>query len=109
MLYEVITVQKSTLAHIINARVHEIVDNLANQIDLSGYFDKIGAGIVLVGGGSCINGLNWLTKGITGLNVRAVGLASNITIPERIVLKPGVEVAIRITSYNVCYTKLLRI
>ncbi len=91
-------VQKSTLAHIINARVHEIVDNLANQIDLSGYFDKIGAGIVLVGGGSCINGLNWLTKGITGLNVRAVGLASNITIPERIVLKPGVEVAISLLN-----------
>lgn len=41
-----------SLAYIIQARAEEIIDSFFYQIEQSGYVDKLGAGIVITGGGS---------------------------------------------------------
>ncbi len=61
------------LAHIIQARMEEIIDVIAFEIENSGYFDKLGAGIALTGGGALLRHLPQLIKFKTGLDVR-VGL-----------------------------------
>lgn len=46
------------LNHVIEMRMQEIVDNLENQIKLSGYDGKLGAGLVMTGGASKLTNLN---------------------------------------------------
>lgn len=58
------------LAFIIQARMEEIIDNIAYHIEKSGYADKIGAGIVLTGGSALLLNLNQLLKYKTGFDVR---------------------------------------
>ncbi|MFV0376194.1 MAG: cell division protein FtsA [Mangrovibacterium sp.] len=58
------------LAFIIQARMEEIIDNIAYHIEKSGYADKIGAGIVLTGGTALLLNLNQLLKFKTGFDVR---------------------------------------
>jgi cell division protein FtsA len=60
----------SNLAYIIQARMEEIIDYVAFQIEQSGYWDKLGAGIVLTGGGAELKNLDQLIKLRTGLDVR---------------------------------------
>ncbi len=58
------------LAHIIQARMEEILDEVVYQIEGSGVFDKLAAGIVLTGGGSLLKDLIHLVRYRTGLDVR---------------------------------------
>jgi len=62
-----------SLAYIIQARMEEIIDYVIQQIEISGMYDKLGAGIVITGGGSLLKNLSHLVKYRTGLEVR-VGL-----------------------------------
>lgn len=59
-----------SLAFIIQARMEEIIDAFYFQLENSGYFDKVGAGIVISGGTSLMPNLNQLVKFRTGLDVR---------------------------------------
>ena len=59
-----------SLAYIIQARMEEIIDYILFQIESSGCYDKLGAGIVLTGGGSLLKDLPQLMKYRTGLDVR---------------------------------------
>jgi cell division protein FtsA len=59
-----------SLAHIIQARMEEIVVHFFYQIRKSGYADKLGAGIVITGGGSLLTNLGQLIKFHTGYDVR---------------------------------------
>lgn len=59
-----------TLAYIIQARMEEILANVMNQIEKSGLYDALGAGIVLCGGTAKLNGIVDLVKYKTGLDVR---------------------------------------
>ncbi len=59
-----------SLAYIIQARMEEIVDYVMYQIECSKLYDKLGAGIVLTGGGSSLKNLPQLVKYRTGLEVR---------------------------------------
>ncbi len=61
------------LAEIIQARMEEIIDAIAFEIDNSGYMEKVGAGVALTGGGALLRNLPQLMKFSTGLDVR-VGL-----------------------------------
>lgn len=56
------TISAKTLNDIVEARTEEIIANILNQIDLSGYRDKLTAGVVLTGGGS---NLKKLTEAFT--------------------------------------------
>lgn len=59
-----------SLAHIIQARMEEIVLQFFYQIRKSGYADKLGSGIVLTGGTSLLPNLGQLVKFHTGFDVR---------------------------------------
>ncbi len=59
-----------SLAYIIQARMEEIIDSLFFQIEKSEYFDRLGAGIVMTGGGASMKGLQQLIKYKTGMDVR---------------------------------------
>ncbi len=59
-----------TLSHIIQARMEEIIDAFAYEIEMTGFHDKIGAGICLTGGGALMKHLPQLVKFKTGYDVR---------------------------------------
>jgi len=61
------------LAYIIQSRMEEIIDAVTFEIQNSGYFDKLAAGIVLTGGGALLKHLPQLVKFRTGMDVR-IGL-----------------------------------
>jgi len=58
------------LAHIIQARMEEIIEHVYTEIRLSGYVHKLGGGIVLTGGGSLLKHIAQLTQFVTGMDVR---------------------------------------
>ncbi|GAB7086381.1 cell division protein FtsA [Marinifilum fragile] len=64
------------LAQIIQCRMEEIIDSVKFQVESTGLKDKIGAGIVLTGGGSLLTNLNVLTQQRTNLDVR-IGFPRN--------------------------------
>lgn len=59
-----------SLAHVIQARMEEIVVQFFYQIRKSGYADRLGAGIVITGGTSLLPNLGQLVKFHTGFDVR---------------------------------------
>jgi cell division protein FtsA len=59
-----------SLAYIIQSRIEEIIDAVIYEVELSGFMDKLSAGIVLTGGGSMLRHLNQLVKFKTGMDVR---------------------------------------
>ncbi|MCL3782416.1 cell division protein FtsA [Prolixibacteraceae bacterium JC049] len=58
------------LASIIEARMEELIDSIAYQIEKSGYWDRLGAGIVLTGGAAQLKNVLALLKFRTGINAR---------------------------------------
>lgn len=58
------------LASIIEARTEEIIDSISYQIEKSGYWDKLGAGIVLTGGCANLRNILLLLKFRTGIDAR---------------------------------------
>ena len=61
------------LAAIIEARMLDIIDFVMEEIKKSGYGDKLGAGVVLTGGGAQLRDLDALFKSYTGIDVRIAG------------------------------------
>ena len=59
-----------SLAYIIQSRMEEILDAVIYEIENSGFFDRLSAGIVLTGGGALLKHLPALVKFKTGLDVR---------------------------------------
>ena len=58
------------LANIINSRVDEIFEQVFYEIKASGYYKKMGAGIVLTGGGSQLRSIIPLVEYVIGLDAR---------------------------------------
>ena len=58
------------LAKIIEARMLDIVENVVEELKDSGYGDKLGAGLVLTGGGSMLKGTDALFRERTKYDVR---------------------------------------
>lgn len=77
------------LAHIIQARMEEIIEHIYYEIKNSGYEKKLIAGIVITGGGSQMRHLPQLVEYMTGMDTRigypnehlAKGNAEEITSP----------------------------
>ncbi len=75
------SLSESTLAQIIQPRMEEILEIVAVEIERSGYQNKIGAGVVLTGGGSQIPGTTELAMDVLGIDARvgrAVGLTGGL-------------------------------
>lgn len=62
-------ISAKNLSHIIQARMEEIIELVHTEIIYSGFEGKLGAGIVLTGGGSLLNGLPQLCEFMTGMSV----------------------------------------
>ena len=75
-----------SLAFIIQSRMEEIIDHVIFEIENSGYFEKLSAGIVITGGGAMLSHLPQLVKFKTGLDVR-IGHPN-----EKLVSEPGIEI-----------------
>lgn len=73
------------LAGIIEARMYDVIDFVAEQIDKCGYKGKLGAGIVLTGGGSTLKNLDQLFKAQMNMEVRVASPSQYLT-PESIEL-----------------------
>ena len=58
------------LAHVIEARMEEIIEMVHTEIVTSGYNKQLGAGIVVTGGGSQLMNLSQLVEYMTGLDAR---------------------------------------
>ena len=58
------------LSLVINARACEIINLIHDQIRMSGYANKLAAGIVLTGGGANLQYMNLLMESITGLDTQ---------------------------------------
>jgi len=58
------------LAHIIQARMEEIIEHVYYEIKTSGFEKKLIAGIVLTGGGSQLKHVSQLAEFITGMDTR---------------------------------------
>jgi len=58
------------LAHVIEARMEEIIELVHTEIITSGYHKKLAAGIVVTGGGSQLTNLSQLFEYMTGLDTR---------------------------------------
>jgi cell division protein FtsA len=58
------------LSGIIQARLEEIIEGISFQLEATGLLHKLGAGIVLTGGGSNMRGIDKLVSYMTGIDVR---------------------------------------
>ena len=58
------------LAHIIEARMEEIIELAHSEIITSGYDGKLAGGIIITGGGSQLNSLKQLVEYMTGMDAR---------------------------------------
>ncbi len=63
-------VSVKNLAHIIEARMEEIIEFAHAEIIASGYQDRLAAGVVITGGGSQLQNLKQLVEYITGIDTR---------------------------------------
>ena len=63
-------VSLKNLAHIIEARMSEIIELVYAEIYRMGLHDKLSAGVVLTGGGAQLQNLEQLTEYLTGLDTR---------------------------------------
>ena len=73
------------LAAIIEARMLDIIDFVMEEIKKSGFGDKLGAGVVLTGGGAQLRDLDALFKSYTGQDVRVAG-------PESVFAEDSLEI-----------------
>lgn len=71
------------LAGIIEARMEDIIDYVASEIDKCGYRGKLGAGIVLTGGGATLKNLDILFRTKLGCDVRVANPTIHLT-PESV-------------------------
>ena len=71
-------ISAQNLAAIIEARMLDIIDFAIEEIKKSGYHDKLGAGVVLTGGGAQLKHVDLLFKSYTGLDARVAGAESNL-------------------------------
>lgn len=66
-------IKYQTLCRVVEARIEEIVENVINQIELSGYGKQLSAGIIITGGASQLKALPQLLKEKTEMEIRKGG------------------------------------
>jgi cell division protein FtsA len=98
---EIKKISQSVVTDIIYARVEEIMALIAAELELSGYVDKLPAGIVLTGGGAQLDGIVKVAEETLGLPVRLGKpdnlncLTADINKPQNAVILGGLVYAAR--------------
>jgi cell division protein FtsA len=82
-------IPRELLAHIIEQRMDEVLSLASDQIDRSGFRDRLGGGVVLTGGGASLSGITDLAERIFAAPVRAgvpgeglAGLVDSVRRPK---------------------------
>jgi len=82
-------IPRELLAHIIEQRMDEVMSLASDQIERSGFRDRLGGGVVLTGGGASLTGVTDLAERIFNAPVRAgvpgeglAGLADSVRRPK---------------------------
>ena len=70
MLFRSKEISLKSLAYIIQSRMEEILNAVLYEIENSGYYERLSAGIVITGGGALLKDLPQLVKFVTGMDVR---------------------------------------
>jgi cell division protein FtsA len=100
-----IEINKSTLCSIIQPRMEEIFEFAMEEIVKSGYADRLGAGIVITGGNTLLNGTDALANEIFGKPIK-IGIPAGITYnglgPE--VESPIYSTAVGLANYSLVNT-----
>jgi len=71
-------IQKSLLTKILEARMREILEFVDNSLVLSGFKDKLGAGVVFTGGSTLLQGIDYLAEEVLKCSVK-IGIPSGIS------------------------------
>jgi cell division protein FtsA len=82
-------IMEKNLAHVINARVKEILSMVNDEIKMSGYKDKLNLGVVLTGGGAQLKDLSNLVEFTLGCEAKVgmpdphlgIGLVEEVRSP----------------------------
>lgn len=90
---------RKILAEICEPRVEEMLVLVDQELERSGYKSQIGAGVVLTGGSSLIEGIVDLGEQIFGLPVR-VGYPTNIGGLKDVVMSPQYATAVGLLMYG---------
>ncbi len=90
---------RKTLAEICEPRMEEILALVDQELERSGYKSIIGAGIVLTGGSSLIEGMVELGEQIFGLPVR-IGYPNKIGGLKDVVMSPKYATAVGLLMYG---------
>ncbi len=83
------TAERRVLAHIMQARLHEVMEFALNEITQAGYHQRLPAGVVLTGGGAVVPGIVELGRVVFAMPVRTGvpglglgGLADSVESPR---------------------------
>ena len=87
-------ITKQFLSYIIQPRMEEIFEFVLAELKHSGYYNRLGAGVVITGGTTLLRGTEELAEQILGLPVK-IGIPSGITYAG---LAPEIESPVYATS-----------
>lgn len=92
------TLSRTTLAEVIEPRAEEMLHLIHNELLKSGYYELLGAGVVMTGGGSCLEGFTELAEFIFEMPVRR-GIALNTSGLKEVVSSPIFATAIGLIKF----------
>lgn len=95
------------IAEIIQARVLEIIDTINFELKNSNFYDSIGVGITLTGGGSLLKNIGQLVEFRTGLETKIAGPEKYIFSNQEAFKNPKYSTAIGLMLKGIEYMKQL--
>lgn len=98
-------IQKSQLCEIIEPRMRELFEFALAEIHRSGFADHLGAGVVVTGGTTLLNGTEELAREVFGMPVK-IGIPTNLTYSG---LAPEVGSPLYATSVGLALTDIEKV
>lgn len=90
---------RKLLVRIVEPRIEEIFEHIRNEIQRSGYFESLAAGVVLTGGATIMEGVPELAEDVLGIPARR-GLPSGIGGLIDVVRSPAYSTGVGLIRYG---------